>query len=124
MVWPQSQGAITRHHACFAQDRSRASQAASHEWTSLLLWHTACTFSTPHMQVTAAVLKSGGRLECSLVLVGVGARPNTDLFAGQLELIQVGGCQPAARGGMHCKLEQLQTAERRAHGSGNGGAHM
>ena len=38
--------------------------------------------------MTAAVLKSGGRLECSLVLVGVGARPNTDLFAGQLDLVQ------------------------------------
>jgi NADPH-dependent 2,4-dienoyl-CoA reductase/sulfur reductase-like enzyme len=34
------------------------------------------------------VLKSGGRLEASLVLVGVGARPATDLFAGQLELVQ------------------------------------
>ena len=39
-------------------------------------------------QVTAAALKSGGRLEASLVLVGVGARPNTDLLAGQLELVQ------------------------------------
>ncbi len=38
-------------------------------------------------QVTAAVLKSGAKLEASLVLVGVGARPNTDLFAGQLELL-------------------------------------
>jgi NADPH-dependent 2,4-dienoyl-CoA reductase/sulfur reductase-like enzyme len=34
------------------------------------------------------VLKSGERLECSLVLVGVGARPNTDLFAGQLDLVE------------------------------------
>lgn len=41
------------------------------------------------VQVTHAVLKSGTRLECSLVLVGVGARPNTELFnAGQLELLQ------------------------------------
>ncbi len=40
------------------------------------------------MQVTHAVLKNGTRLECSLVLVGVGARPNADLFAGQLELLQ------------------------------------
>ncbi|KAI3437605.1 hypothetical protein D9Q98_000057 [Chlorella vulgaris] len=38
--------------------------------------------------VTTAVLKSGERLECSLVLVGVGARPNTDLFAGQLDLVE------------------------------------
>lgn len=34
------------------------------------------------------MLKSGERLECSLVLVGVGARPNTDLFAGQLDLVE------------------------------------
>lgn len=39
------------------------------------------------VQVTAAVLKGGAKLEASLVLVGVGARPNTDLFAGQLELL-------------------------------------
>lgn len=38
-------------------------------------------------QVTAAVLKGGAKLEASLVLVGVGARPNTDLFAGQLEML-------------------------------------
>ena len=48
------------------------------------------------LQVTAAVLKSGSQLECSLVLVGVGARPNTDLFAGQLDLVQVRpACLPA-----------------------------
>lgn len=39
-------------------------------------------------QVTSAVLKSGAKLDCSLVLVGVGARPNTDLFQGQLDLVQ------------------------------------
>lgn len=38
--------------------------------------------------VAAAVLKSGARVEASLVLVGVGARPNTELFAGQLDLVQ------------------------------------
>lgn len=43
-----------------------------------------CTLIT---QVNAAVLKSGAKLEASLVLVGVGARPNTDLFAGQLEML-------------------------------------
>ncbi len=40
------------------------------------------------MQVATAVLKSGGRLDASLVVVGVGARPNTDLLAGQLDLVQ------------------------------------
>ncbi|PSC73208.1 monodehydroascorbate reductase [Micractinium conductrix] len=39
-------------------------------------------------KVATAVLKSGARLEASLVLVGVGARPNTELFAGQLDLVQ------------------------------------
>ncbi|KAL4433983.1 hypothetical protein ABPG75_000424 [Micractinium tetrahymenae] len=39
-------------------------------------------------KVTAAVLNSGAKLDCSLVLVGVGARPNTDLFAGQLDMVQ------------------------------------
>lgn len=39
-------------------------------------------------KVSVAVLKSGGRLDCSLVLVGVGARPNTDLFKGQVELME------------------------------------
>ncbi|PRW59212.1 monodehydroascorbate reductase [Chlorella sorokiniana] len=38
-------------------------------------------------KVTAAVLKGGAKLEANLVLVGVGARPNTELFAGQLELL-------------------------------------
>lgn len=38
--------------------------------------------------VAAAQLKSGAKIDASLVLVGVGARPNTDLFAGQLDLVQ------------------------------------
>ena len=39
-------------------------------------------------QVTHAVLKSGEKIEADMVLVGVGARPNTDLFKGQLELLE------------------------------------
>lgn len=39
-------------------------------------------------QVTHTVLKSGTKLESSLVLVGVGARPNTQLFQGQLDLLE------------------------------------
>jgi monodehydroascorbate reductase (NADH) len=38
--------------------------------------------------VSCAVLKSGGRLPASLVVVGVGARPNSELLDGQVELIQ------------------------------------
>ena len=38
-------------------------------------------------RVATAVLKSGARLGASLVLVGVGARPNIELLAGQAELL-------------------------------------
>lgn len=44
--------------------------------------------------VTHTVLKSGTKLECDLVLVGVGAHPNTDLFRDQLDLL------PKAPGGI------------------------
>lgn len=43
---------------------------------------------SPVLQVTTAILKSGTKLDCSLVLVGTGARPNTDLFQGQLDLLE------------------------------------
>ena len=33
-------------------------------------------------------LKSGKKLEASLVVVGVGAKPNTELFQGQLDLLE------------------------------------
>lgn len=39
------------------------------------------------MQVEKAVLKSGGKVDCDLVVVGIGARPNIDLFKGQLQLL-------------------------------------
>lgn len=38
--------------------------------------------------VTHTLLKDGSELECSLVVVGVGARPNVELFTGQLEMLQ------------------------------------
>ncbi len=34
------------------------------------------------------MLKSGEKIEADLVLVGVGARPNVELFKGQLELLE------------------------------------
>lgn len=42
------------------------------------------------MQFLAAAveLKSGKQLEASLVVVGVGAKPNTEMFKGQLELLE------------------------------------
>lgn len=40
------------------------------------------------MQVTTTVLKSGEKIESDIVLVGVGARPNIELFKGQLELLE------------------------------------
>lgn len=36
----------------------------------------------------AVELKSGKKLEASLVVVGVGAKPNTELFKGQLDLLE------------------------------------
>ena len=38
--------------------------------------------------VAAVELKSGKKLEARLVVVGVGAKPNTDLFKGQLDLLE------------------------------------
>lgn len=38
--------------------------------------------------VTHTLLKSGNELESSLVIVGVGARPNVELFAGQVDTLQ------------------------------------
>ncbi|GAB4823794.1 hypothetical protein N2152v2_010840 [Parachlorella kessleri] len=39
-------------------------------------------------KVAGVRLKSGGQVEASLVLVGVGARPNVELFKGQLDLLE------------------------------------
>ncbi|KAI9011612.1 monodehydroascorbate reductase [Hyaloraphidium curvatum] len=39
---------------------------------------------------SAVVLKDGRRLATSLVVLGIGARPNSDLFAGQLDLVHGG----------------------------------
>ena len=36
----------------------------------------------------AVELKSGKKLDASLVVVGVGAKPNTDLFKGQIDLLE------------------------------------
>ena len=34
------------------------------------------------------MLKSGEKIEADMVLVGVGARPNTEMFKGQLDLLE------------------------------------
>jgi len=39
-------------------------------------------------QVKTSVLKDGSKLESDIVLVGVGARPNVELFKGQLDLLE------------------------------------
>ena len=36
----------------------------------------------------AVELKSGKKIEASLVVVGVGAKPNTEMFKGQLDLLE------------------------------------
>ena len=41
-----------------------------------------------HSCPAVAELKSGKKLEAGLVVVGVGAKPNTDMFKGQLELLE------------------------------------
>ncbi len=40
------------------------------------------------VQVGTAVLNTGEKLPCNLCLVGVGARPNLDLFQGKLDLLE------------------------------------
>lgn len=39
-------------------------------------------------QVKTSVLKSGKKIESDIVIVGVGAKPNTDLFKGQIDLLE------------------------------------
>lgn len=43
---------------------------------------------TSAVQVTHAVLKDGTKLEAQLVVAGVGARPNTELLQGQIDLLE------------------------------------
>lgn len=43
----------------------------------------ACT----GMQVTGVVMDDGRTVECSMVVAGVGAKPNLELVSGQLELL-------------------------------------
>ena len=35
-----------------------------------------------------SVLKSGKKIESDIVIVGVGAKPNTDMFKGQIDLLE------------------------------------
>ncbi|KAI8107930.1 hypothetical protein M9435_002957 [Picochlorum sp. BPE23] len=37
--------------------------------------------------VTTAVLDNGTKVQCDLVVVGIGARPNTEIFKGQVDLV-------------------------------------
>lgn len=39
-------------------------------------------------QVTHAVLKDGTKIEAQMVIAGVGARPNVELFEGQIDLLK------------------------------------
>ena len=77
-------------------------------------------------------LKSGGRLEGSLVLVGVGARPNVELFKGQLDLLEKapGGIKVNGRlqvrlggavGGGQAGCEECGLLLAVCHGSGSWG---
>ena len=53
----------------------------------------------------AVELKSGKKLDASLVVVGVGARPNTDLFKGQIDLLE------DKPGGVKVRMVKLHTAK-------------
>ena len=44
--------------------------------------------SSRRAQVKTSVLKDGTKLESDIVLVGVGARPNIELFKGQLDMLE------------------------------------
>ena len=46
------------------------------------------TFNTCCACPAVVELKSGKKLDASLVVVGVGAKPNTELFKGQLDLLE------------------------------------
>jgi 3-phenylpropionate/trans-cinnamate dioxygenase ferredoxin reductase subunit len=52
----------------------------------------------PDGSLRAALLTDGSRVPCDLLLVGVGALPNTDIVAGQLELAPDGGVPTDAGG--------------------------
>ncbi|CAL8465067.1 g4602 [Coccomyxa elongata] len=54
----------------------------------LMPGNIAASFEGTNGQVTTTVLKSGEKVESDIVLVGVGARPNVELFKGQLELLE------------------------------------
>lgn len=63
-------------------------------------------------KVTSAQLKSGATVEAGLVVVGVGARPNVDLFSGQLSLME------SAPGGIIVN-SQLQTSSKDVYAMGD-----
>ncbi|KAK9917100.1 hypothetical protein WJX75_000871 [Coccomyxa subellipsoidea] len=48
----------------------------------------AASFEGEDGHVTTTVLKSGEKIESDIVLVGVGAKPNVEMFKGQLELLE------------------------------------
>lgn len=54
----------------------------------LLKGNTAKSFTGKNGKVTHAVLDNGDKLPADLVVVGVGAKPNTELFKGQLDLVE------------------------------------
>ena len=63
--------------------------------------------------MTTTVLDDGSKLESPFVVVGVGAKPNTDLFKGQLELLneKPGGIpvRPSLCGRRYCWRPLLAT---------------
>ncbi|EIE20462.1 monodehydroascorbate reductase [Coccomyxa subellipsoidea C-169] len=54
----------------------------------LLPGSLAASFEGKDGHVTTTVLKNGDKIESDIVLVGVGARPNVEMFKGQLDLLE------------------------------------
>ena len=48
-----------------------------------VLSHRLC-----RLQVKTSILKSGKKIDNDIVVVGVGAKPNTEMFKGQLDFLE------------------------------------
>ena len=65
-----------------------------------------------HVQVKTSILKSGKKIESDIVIVGVGAKPNTDMFKGQIDLLEdkPGGIKVEHTAYMQSCIQSLQEA--------------
>lgn len=101
MVFPESR----LFERLFTPEISEFYEAAYKEKGIRLLKGSLCqSLHGENGMVKSATLSDGTNVECSLVIVGIGARPNIELFAGQLDTLS------AAPGGI--KVDgQLRTSD-------------